>query len=547
MKQTLRPSLALSLLVACACLTLAPTSSAQRRRPRPPRTPPATTQTQETTQPARTGEAQTASTSILIRWRGTADVERYRLQVARDAEFNDIVFDSAVTGREHRVTGLAPGSYFWHVAPAAGETGRYSSPAPIQVVAGPASAGATVATPTAANVIIASNNVGWRTATGEVARLAAANLRAGKGADFVGVNTGGTVYALDGATGVALWVTRFRPGAAGGGQANAEANATTAVTFPPLVVRAGETSNIVAAYEGGVRALRGETGREVWRAALGAGSAVSGITFDFDGDGKTEIVVAAGSPSTLYILDSETGRTLAETKLEGNVVGSPAPYTSAAMRGVVVSLDNSTVDLRNIKGESVKSVKLDAPVTTAPLVIPSSHGLIMTVGTEKGLDALNADELRPIGRIATEGDTVRGTLVGSDLDGDGMQEIIMVTRQGRVAVVGTGDGKIKWFAEGATDASAASLADVNGDGVLDVLVPAGSLFAVGFSGRDGSLIWRAEEDGGRPLPPRPADSMRSLTVAPATGDGGFVVGGEPSRVGLRAVELPKGAVKTAAN
>lgn len=547
MKQTLRPALALTLLVACLYLTLAPATSAQRRRTRPPRTSPSATPTPDATpQPARTGDAQTASTSLLIRWRGTADVERYRLQVARDAEFNDIVFDSAVTGREYRVTGLAPGSYFWHVAPAAGETGRYSSPAPIQVVGGSASGGPTLATPTAANIIIASNNVGWRTATGEVARLVAANLRAGKGADFVGVNTGGTVYALDAATGVALWVTRFRPNTAGGAQASATA-AAAAVTFPPLVVRAGETSNIVAAYEGGVRALRGETGREVWRAALGAGSATSGITFDLDGDGKTEIIVAAGSPATLYILDGETGRTLAEAKLEANVVGSPSPYTSAALRGVVVALDNSTVDLRNIKGESVKSVKLDAPITTAPLVIPSSHGLIMTVGTEKGLDALNADELRPIGRIATEGDTVRGALVASDLDGDGMQEIIMVTRQGRVAVVGTGDGKIKWFAEGATDAGAASLADVNGDGVLDVLVPAGALFAVGFSGRDGSLIWRAEDEGGRPLPPRPADSMRSLTVAPATGDGGFIVGGEPSRVGLRAVELPKGAVKTAAN
>ena len=545
MKPTSKRSLVARLFLAsvfCVALNIAHANAQRRTQPR--RTP-ATPQKPEARPVSNTTqkpEAQQITSSILIRWQGTSGVERYRLQVARDAKFEDIVFDQAVVGREYRITGLAPASYFWRVAPAAGETGRYTKGTPVEVSAADAS---TSAIPTGANVVVASNNAGWRTATGEVTRLVSAQLRAGKGADLVGVNTDGTIYALEGTNGVALWTTRFRPNAKRG-----EATGSLVpVVFAPLITPAREAggSNIVVAFDGGVRALKGDTGREAWRTLLAAGTATGGITTDMNGDGKLEIALVAGSPSTLYLIDPDTGLIISETKLGATVVGSPVAYNVGDGRGVAVSLDNSSVEVRNVKGESVRSVKLEGTVTTAPLIVSTGQGVIMTVGTDKGLDALDAAELKPLGRIVTENDVVRGTLNAIDLDSDGTSEIVMVTKLGRVAVVGTTDGKIKWFAEGATDAGAASFADLNGDGTLDVIVPAGAMFALGFSGRDGSLVWRTEEEraAASTASTGATGTMRALTVAPASSDAVFLVGGEPSRVGLRAVELPKGAFKTA--
>jgi hypothetical protein len=151
-----------------------------------------------------------------------------------------------------------------------------------------------------------------------------------------------------------------------------------------------------------------------------------------------------------------------------------------------------------------------------------------------------------MGAIRAEDDSVHGTLKAADVDGDGSSEIVMVTKRGRVALVSTQDGAVRWYAEGANDAASAAFADVNADGVLDVIVPGGgSTFALAFSGRDGSLVMKVEEGGGRGAEQKSGGTPRSLVVTPALGGGGLLVGGDPAGTGLRAVELPKGSVKTA--
>ncbi len=188
---------------------------------------------------------------------------------------------------------------------------------------------------------------------------------------------------------------------------------------------------------------------------------------------------------------------------------------------------------------------MTSEVTTAPLVVKRGGNALMVVGTREGLIALTLDELKPLGRIVPDADVVRGTLAAADVDGDGATEIVLLTERGRVALVSTIDGNVKWYAEGATGAESAVFADVNSDGVLDVLVPGGDSFAVGYSGRDGSLVWKVEEPGAKA---RTGDApARTLVVAPSPNGGAIVVGSDPSRVGLRAVGLPKGALKTAAN
>jgi outer membrane protein assembly factor BamB len=524
-----------AVLVAAACAALLPAdTSAQKssgsKRPQKggAAKPAAPAQGQKAAAPV----ARQVDSSVRIRWRGQPGVERYRLQVARDEGFNDIIHDQAVTGREVLVT-LPSGQYFWRVAPAVGETGTYTTPQAVELSA--------TSTTTEERVVVSpSGGGGWRTATGEMPYVVPARLRAGTGLDLVGVTTAGTTFGIDGTNGVALWTARYNASARRGDAAPPKVS-----MFAPLVMAGADgRSNVVVAFDGGVRALRGETGREMWRAAV-PGTVTAGAVGP--GDGREEIHLLTSDPSALVVLRGDTGAVVSNTSLPARTVGAPAPISGAGGSGVLIGYEDGTVELRRAGGEPLRSEKLGATLTTGPIAIPTTRDLIVAVGTEKGLSALRASDLKHLGRIETGGDTPAGRLVVADIDGDRNAEVLMTTRGGRVALIGTSDGRIRWVAEGAKGADSAALADLNGDGVLDVITAAEGLFANGFSGTDGALIWRVEEmtGGSRAAQSTSTSAPRTMAVALTNMDSVFLVGGDPVGTGLRAVELPKGALRTA--
>jgi outer membrane protein assembly factor BamB len=482
-------------------------------------------------------------TSLHLRWPAQEGVLRYRLQLARDEGFQDIVFDRAVFGTEYVVTELGPGKYFWRFAPAVKETGTFSPPRPIEITADAATnlGSGPTAGPTPATLTPAANT-GWRTTTGSVARPLVAHLRSASSSDVVGVNADGMVYALDGTNGVALWTARFRPNAKRGEPTGSGG----APAFNPVLVEGRDNlTNVVVAYDGGVRAIEGSTGRELWRAQL-SNRALGGAVAAPAGGGARALLVA-GDNASLTVVDPATGKILSETKLDGALVAAPTAYAAGGGgSAVALALAGGTLDVRDHAGQRVRSLKMDTTITTPPLHVTTPRASLFLVGTENGLISLSADDLKPLGRIATEQDAPAGTLAAADLDGDGAPEVLMLTRRGRVVAVNTADGKIKWYTPGATDASSAAFADLNSDGVLDVLVAGGQDFARGYSGRDGSLIWKAEEETRAGAQPADAGQARAL-VTGTFGSGGaaYVVGTDTARTGLRAVGLPKDSVKAA--
>ncbi len=522
-------ALALSALL-CAPLTAAALTQ-RRRAPQKPapekKDAPAAAPTPARPAPRQSPTPhQVAPSGMLVRWQGRPGVHRYRLQVARDQGFADIVFDQAVEGREYVVKGLAPGNYFWRVAAAAAETSSYSRPEPISL-------GGTRSAVEVPNVVVPPDMGGWRTATGDVARLVPARLRSAAIVDFVGLGPDGRVFAVDGASGISLWTVRQPAGSSG-----------ASVPFEPLVLEAaGGEATVVTAAEGGVRALRGETGREAWRARL-EGRPVGAVASDLNGDGRAEAVVITADPERIYLLDAGTGAVAASDKLGSEAVGAPYAFSSAGARVLAVARRDGTVEIRGADLKVVRAEKLEEKATTSPLVFARGEDALMVVGTEKGLAALNVADLKVLGRISADDDMPRGALVAADVEGDGAPEIVMITRRGRLALVSTTDGNVRWFVEGLTDAASAAFADVDGDRVLDVIVAGGPAFALGFSGRDGRLVYKVEE-GGRSPQPKSGAEPRTLVAAPAPGGGGILVGIDPARQSLRAVELPKGSVKTA--
>ncbi|HEX8707739.1 MAG TPA: PQQ-binding-like beta-propeller repeat protein [Pyrinomonadaceae bacterium] len=510
---------------------------------------PAITPSQNTQQAAQQTQnkkepAQSSNTSLHLRWSPLPEVLRYRLQLARDEQFVDIVFDRAVYGSEYVVNGLAPGRYYWHVAPAVKETGKYSKPLLI-VIPEDAPATAQAASPTttprttgaAAVTQPQGSNTGWRTTTGLIAQPLAAHLRTTSSFDLVGVNADGMVYALEGGSGVPLWIARFRPNAQRG---EATGNGGAAPFTPLLVEGRNGLQNVVVAFEGGLRALDGATGRELWRAAL-AGRVASGAFINAGGDNPKALVIATSESPSLTVLDAESGKTLSQTKLDAAVVGAPVAFAPTEPGGVIVALEGGVLETHSRSGERLRTVKMDTTITTQPLVVTGPRGMLVLIGTENGLISLDSTNLHPLGRIATEDDAPRGVLTAADLDGDGAPEVIMLTRRARVVAINTTDGKIRWFKDGATDATSAAFADLDGDGALDVLVPAGTAFAIGFSGRDGAQLWREEEGATTDSPGSAAVSRARalLTAQLGNGPGTYVIGSDPLRIGMRAIELPK--------
>jgi outer membrane protein assembly factor BamB len=479
-------------------------------------------------------------TTIHLRWDARPGVARYRLQLATDRGFNDIVFDRVVAGTEYQIDDLSPGTYYWHIAPLTTKLGEFSSAAAIEVTpqttkvstqtqppkSRPDAAGNTGFTPVSASVIAGG---GWRAAVGEITSPVLAHLRSAGGFDIVGVNAGGVTFALDATSGVAIWSTRRRMP----DEKNVRPDSTQGAV---LTIKSRSGLDDVVVLSGvSVTRIEGATGRERWRATL---PAVANTAAVVSGKGATEIFVVDNSLQRLFILDGNTGKVVTETKLPHRVAGPPVVLDGDGIGRVMFALENGHVEVRDRTGALIRSGDTDSPATTAPLFVKGSRGDLILVGTKSGLTALSADDLHTLGRVTINGDAPRGTLAAEDLNGDGTVEVIMVTDRGRVVAVNAADGKTLWEAAGGSDAETAAFADVNGDGVLDVLMAGGQTFALALSGRDGSVVWKDNESLSSVANHAASPASRRIIALPS-GSGILIIAGDTSRTGLRAIEFSK--------
>lgn len=480
--------------------------------------------------------AQQKST-VRLGWDITPGVNRYRLQVSTDPQFRDLVFDRAVDGSEYVINDLAVGKYYWRVAPAAAETGTFTTPRTIEIKG--EGQIENIATNSQTPGVKPPAKTGWSAATGTILQPQALALRDQTAPDVVGVNADGLVYALDAMNGAALWTARFRPNALRG----ETTGNSGAVPFQPLALSAGNRlQNVLVAHEGGVRAIEGATGRELWRTTL-QGRAASASVGDLNGDGTMEVAVFQDDPAGLSILDAATGRVLTQVKLDVLTVGAPAAFATKMEAGFLLTLADGTLDLRNIKGERVRSTKLDVQFTTPPLIIQTPQTTQAMIGSDRGLLAIDVATLKPLWRVATEGDAPRGQLAAADFDGDGTPEVVMITRRGRTVVVGSANGKIRWYANIPNRAGLPILTDLNGDTVPDVLVAADAASLIGHDGRSGAVIFGDEKNALNQPAAATNGSVIYQTCAYLGGRGGnsaapLVVCNDPTGGGLRADNLP---------
>ena len=475
-------------------------------------------------------------TTIRLRWGARTGVFRYRLQLATDGAFHDIVFDRVVNGTEYQITDLAPGRYFWRVAPITNKLGEFSSAASIEVTSpaskpGPDPEGqsqsnrARKPTPSS-NAVVAGG--GWRAAVGEVTQPVLAHLRSRDRLDLVAVNADGLTFALDANSGVSLWSSR---------RAIADVKSRTGVNrIPPLTIGLPSGLDDAIVISGVVvTRLEGATGREIWQSRLPSIAQTAAVLTD---KRESRLFVVDNSLQMLFVVDGKGGSILSQSRLARRLTGSPVAFEERGLARMMFAFDNGRLEVRDNAGALIRYGEAGSPPTTSPLLVNGPRGDLVLIGTRGGLTALRAEDLRALGRVSFNGDAPRGALSAADLNGDGVFEVISVTDRGRVEVVNAADGKLLWESSAGSDAETAAFADIDSDGWLDVLMAGGQAFAMAFSGRDGSVIWQDSE-----APTSAANhaaSFGSRRVVTVRSSGGvLLIAGDSSRAGLRAVEFSR--------
>jgi outer membrane protein assembly factor BamB len=465
------------------------------------------------------------NTSVHLRWGSRPGVSRYRLQLAHDRDFADIVFDRVVEGLESDINDLDPGRYFWRVAPLTAKLGDFSSAGVIDVKPPPVIRPGPSPAQVGASAKEISTGGGWRAAVGNISSAVSGHLRSPDKIDLVVMNAEGVVSALDATSGVALWSSR------------APTQTTLRVTVPRnsilLVPDRSRLDNVVILAGALVVKIEGRTGRELWRATLPS-AAVSGAVLT-DGTGS-QLVIIDNSRQRLFVVSDTDGSIASQPKLPARVIGAPMVYSDQGKAAFGLAYDSGDIEIRDAAGTVVRAANVNSFATTAPLFVPGRRGNLILVGTRDGLTALTA-ELRPLGRMAIPNDAPRGALLAQDLDGDGVPEIIMTTERRHLMAVNSTDGKILWDVVANDYGDALAFADINGDHVLDVFTEAGQRLAVALSGRDGTVIWKDDEATALATNHATTIESRGLVAVPF-GAGVLLIGAEPSHNGLRAIGFP---------
>jgi outer membrane protein assembly factor BamB len=294
--------------------------------------------------------------------------------------------------------------------------------------------------------------------------------------------------------------------------------------------------NIVVLQGTQVVEIDGATGRELWRAVLPAAASAGAIISDRSG---ARLLVIDDSRQRMFIVSDADGRIAGQFTLPARLVGPPVPLNDRT--GMVLAYQSGDIEIRDASAAVIRSANVGSNATTPPLPVRGQTGELILLGTRAGLSAINAGDLRALGRVTIPNDAPRGRLVAQDLDGDGVAEVIMSTERGHLIAVSAASGKIIWDAPAQDYGDSLSFADLNGDRVLDVFVSGERKLAIALSGRDGSLIWKDSESSTFVTNHATTLGTRDLVAIPS-GSGVMLIAVEPSGTGLRALTFSNAQV-----
>jgi serine/threonine protein kinase/outer membrane protein assembly factor BamB len=265
-----------------------------------------------------------------------------------------------------------------------------------------------------------------------------------------------SIYAVSGSDGNLLW--QFKHG--DGVSMAALERDLNEDSVPDIIVSSGDSF---------VYALSGHDGTILWKFKTGSWATLVKYQADIDRDGICDVVVRSGSPdSSAYALSGRGGGQIWKVKIEN-----------------IVCAESSAPEKQLLDGDDLPDI-----------VMAFTGGRVIAISGRSGAVLWE----RQVG-----GEVIHLSHFTGDLNTDDVQDIVFRSADGYVYAVSGRDGALIWkIGTGkvtfATWLSPLCMVELNGDGVLDIVVPQESVYICAIDGRTRPLgilwtfsKWRQEE------------------------------------------------------
>jgi len=279
---------------------------------------------------------------------------------------------------------------------------------------------------------------------------------------------------------------------------------------------------VLASAGGVVQLVNPADGAALWpeAAMVPSGIRSSPIIADINSDATGDVLVG-GDDSRLYIFDGLSGALVYKSDILGGGISAPAACGDLNDDGVpdaVCCSDDGIVLFVYSPSASARAftIPLGGRIVAAPVIVrdPETGRVRVVValydGTVYLLDGRDrnhvmidtAEGINKFKGLALSDNEIGGAPLIADVNGDGTLDMVVASRQGYIASFNLRSTQLQWLytlepkpiKDFPVRTASLVAADLNGDALLEIVAawPNGRLYAL--SGENGKLIWQQQTD-----------------------------------------------------